>query len=220
MTKPSLSWIDRHKVSSLFDRLTSPKRSRSVEPASESAPPISARTLAPPTPIASPSPSSSTSSPTQAAPAASPVVLVPRPSTLPKLAPVDFQHPGGPLESRLERYVSWVAQMTSCDAVFVADENGLPVVSHAEDPVLIAVTAPCMSVFDQAWRAMGGPAHARRGRLVFAIEDDKLLHVAETGTPWGRFGVAVISPTTVPDDIMQCIQRGLKVALSEEEPQG
>lgn len=218
MTKPSLSWIDRNKVSSLFDRLSSPKRSRSVAPAPGSAPPVSTRTLAPPAPsgVGTMAGLPGQISGSFAAPAP---MSVPRPSALPKTAPRDFEHPGGPLEIRLERYVSWVAQITACEAVFVADENGLPVVSHAEDPVLIAVTAPCMSVFDQAWRAMGGPAHARRGRLVFAIEDDKLLHVAETGTPWGRFGVAVISPTTVPDDVMQCIQRGLSVALSEEEPQ-
>ena len=52
---------------------------------------------------------------------------------------------------------------------------------------------------------------------MLTVDRDKLLHVAEATSRWGRFNVAILSATTIPDLTMRTIQQGLATALSDQE---
>jgi hypothetical protein len=130
------------------------------------------------------------------------------------LATLDLRRDAGTkLEERLELYLAWITSAFPGSAAFVADESGLSLVTSDDDASLVAITAPCMEVFDEAWSVRGGP---RQGRLALAIDGLGLLHVAEVATPWGRFAIAVVARTFIADATMRIMQQGLDEALNEE----
>lgn len=224
MTKPSLSWIEPHTMASLLARASGGPRPRPVEARSFDARsfdarpsdargadargaevwPVEART-------AEGRPLSSRGSRTRTLPPP----MLPVPSLVDPLSSAgrlpDFVRPEGGLEERLQAFLNWVNFGVSPLTAFVADESGLPLAALAED-ALVAVTAPCMAIFRHLWSLSGGEP---RGRLVLVVEQDRLLHVAEAATPWGRCNVAILAQTVIPDATMMTLQRGLATALSE-----
>jgi hypothetical protein len=200
MAKSSLSWIDRGSVSALLGRVRGP-----------AAPPSVAFLGAPsPAPIRAPAPAA----PAVVAPPAPPAEVPAPPAPALSLDTLDLQrNAGAKLEERLERYLRWITGAFPGSAAFVADESGLALVTSDDDDSLVAITAPCMGVFDEAWSVRGGP---RQGRLALAIDGLGLLHVAEVSTPWGRFAIAVVAPAYIDDATMRIMQQGLDEALNEE----
>jgi hypothetical protein len=196
MTKPSLSWIDPQDLQRLLARVSSPEP---APRAAEAPVPLSSRasrtrTLPPPM---LPAPS-----------------LVDPDSSAGRLP--EFSPPPGGLEERLQAFLSWVNLGVGPLTAFVADESGLPLASLADDE-LVAVTAPCMATFKHLGTLSGGEA---RGRMTLVVDQDRQLHVAEASCPWGRFNVAILTQTGIPDTTMKILQRGLVAALAEPGEEG
>lgn len=197
MTKPSLSWIEPSALQALLARASAPVRPvveapRPAVPAPVSHAGRTGRTLPPPPMLPSPS-------------------LVDPESTAGRLP--GFERPDGSVEARLQAFLTWIHRSVVPLAAFVADEGGLPLAAFADD-TLVAVTAPCMAIFQYLATLYG---HEPRGRLVLVVDGKKLLHVAEVATRWGRFNVSILSATTIPDSTMMTIQQGLATALSDQE---
>lgn len=205
MTKSSLSWIEPQAMATLLARVSTPPRRRA-----EILSTVSNKTPASLLP-------SSTSFIEAPRSRTLPPPMLPAPSMTDPLSSMgrlpDFERPSGSLEERLSAFLVWVNRSIAPLSAFVADESGLPMAALAED-ALVAVTAPCMAIFKYLWTLSGGEP---RGRLVLVVDTERLLHVAEVATPWGRFNVSLLAQSIIPDATMMTIQRGLATALSEQE---
>lgn len=208
MTKPSLSWIEPHTMASLLARAGGP-RPRPTEARATDARPTESRAIEARPTLVTPTPGRASRTRTLPPP------MLPVPSLVDPLSSAgrlpDFVRPAGGLEERLQAFLNWVNLGVSPITAFVADESGLPLAALAEE-ALVAVTAPCMAIFRHLRSLSGGEP---RGRLVLVVEHDRLLHVAEAMTPWGRCNVAILAQSVIPDATMMTLQRGLATALSE-----
>ncbi len=221
MTTPSLSWINRSRWSALLDHAVGPKPEARAPASKRSGwvdgfAPLSKRAQSGGIPNATAP--TVPSAPIRPAPAVAvaAVETPPPPSVAPPthraeqqpVLPRPFKAPQGSLENRLQAFFEWVMDSVPCTAAFIADEHGLPLVQRGALPDHIAFSSSVLTLLESLeglpnrWLSVG-------------ISNDSVLHLAEVGTAWGRFGVGIVSNETIRKDVLAVVQQGLERSFEE-----
>jgi hypothetical protein len=218
----SLSWIDRGRWAGLLAKVTDapagdtvPRPARPARPAAPvpaaparrtpTAPPALPSAAAPPPrpmvpsiPVLPPPPPPPSSLPPL--PVAVAVVPPPPPPPARPIYP-DFSSASRNLEERLQALVAWIERCVPCRAAFIADDNGLPVVEHlGADAGQIAAASSILEMLASLrslMRDSGGWLSLKLGAAV--------LHVVEIATPWGRFGIGVVTDDSLPREFLAAL---------------
>jgi len=125
-----------------------------------------------------------------------------------QMLPRPFTPPNGSLEHRLQAFFEWVMDSVPCNAAFIADEHGLPLVQRGALPDHIAFSSSVLTLLEsleglpKRWLSVG-------------ISHDSVLHLAEVGTAWGRFGVGIVSSEAIRKDVLAVVQQGLERSFEE-----
>jgi len=97
----------------------------------------------------------------------------------------------------------------ACRAAFIADDNGLPVVEHlGADPGQIAAASSILLMLASLrslMRDSGGWLSLKLGAAV--------LHVVEVATPWGRFGIGVVTDDSLPREFLTALSAAVERAF-------
>jgi hypothetical protein len=169
-------------------------------PAVASVPPVSRRAPTLPPPPAAPEP-----------PAPPPAVTAP-PAPPPATVYPAFSAPSRNLEERLQALIAWIERSVTCRAAFIADDNGLPVVEHiGADPGEIAASSSILLMLASLrslMRDSGGWLSLKLGTAV--------LHVVEVDTPWGRFGIGVVTDDSLPREFLTALSVAVERAFFGE----
>lgn len=210
-TNRSLSWIDRARFAGLVAKVTdepAPAAAPARRPAvpRNVAPSTTARVAVPPIPAVPPPPIV----PQVALPIAPPPPLPPPPPVVPAAPEYPpFVAASLNLEERLQALVAWIEACVPCRAAFIADDNGLPVVEHlAEDNGEVAAASQILQMLASLrslMRDSGGWLSLKLGNAV--------LHVVEVGTPWGRFGIGVVTDDALPREFLTALSGAVERAF-------
>lgn len=205
----SLSWIDRGRWAGLLatamEAITPPARRPAARPPARPAGP--SRPI-PPVPPQAPRPRKTT----RPLPNARMLPAVP---PLPA-APPPFVTASRSLEERLQALVTWIERSVPCRAAFIADDNGLPVVEHiGAEPGQFAAASSILVMLASLRSLMGDSG----GWLSLKL-GDAILHVVEIATPWGRFGIGVVTDDSLPREFLATLSAAVERAFHGEPSQG
>jgi len=127
-----------------------------------------------------------------------------------------FTSPSRSLEERLQALVSWIEDCVPCHAAFIADDNGLPVVEHlGAEPGQIAAASSILLMLASVRSLMqdsGGWLSLKLGETI--------LHVVEVATPWGRFGIGVVTDDCLPREFLAALSAAVERAFHGESAEG
>jgi len=127
-----------------------------------------------------------------------------------------FASPSRNLEERLQALVSWIEACVPCHAAFIADDNGLPVVEHlGAEPGQIAAASSILLMLASVRSLMqdsGGWLSLKLGETI--------LHVVEVATPWGRFGIGVVTDDCLPREFLTALSAAVERAFHGEPAEG
>lgn len=205
----SLSWIDRGRWAGLLASATEAIAPPTWRPAAR--PPVRparpSRPL-PPIPALAPRPRKIT----RPLPIGRALPAVP---PLPA-APPAFTATSRNLEERLQALVTWIEHCVPCRAAFIADDNGLPVVEHiGAEPGQFAAASSILVMLASLRSLMGDSG----GWLSLKL-GDAILHVVEIATPWGRFGIGVVTDDSLPREFLATLSAAVERAFHGEPSQG
>ena len=126
-----------------------------------------------------------------------------------------FASPSKSLEERLQALVAWIEDCVPCHAAFIADDNGLPVVEHlGAEPGQIAAASSILLMLASLRSLMQGSG----GWLAMKL-GETILHVVEVATPWGRFGIGVVTDDCLPREFLAALSAAVERAF-HGEPEG
>ncbi|MBI4952411.1 MAG: hypothetical protein HY908_10290 [Myxococcales bacterium] len=94
-----------------------------------------------------------------------------------------------PLFERLETFVDWLLAATGASAAFVADEDGLPLVSRHVAEEHVAVSAALDGAMFPVRRLLAGEPQLA---VVIELDGASLLEVLWVSTPSGRLALGVV----------------------------
>jgi len=233
MNNQSLSWIDRGRWAGLLAKATevlepTPAPAAAWPPLRPPAPGAKAtgprprpRRLTPPLPGV-PIPPAVPRLPGVPAPPASRALpdrsaLPGAPLTSPGAAGYPpFISPSRSLEERLQALVGWIEACVPCHAAFIADDNGLPVVEHlGAEPGQIAAASSILLMLASVRSLMQGSG----GWLSLKL-GETILHVVEVATPWGRFGIGVVTDDCLPREFLTALSAAVERAFHGEPAEG
>jgi len=229
MNSQSLSWIDRGRWAGLLAKATEVLAPTPRAPAARplasgpgaAVPHRRARRATPPLPglptppaiprlPGTPPPGPRTLLGVPAPPAAAPEP----PRTVAGYPP--FASPSRSLEERLQALVSWIEACVPCHAAFIADDNGLPVVEHlGAEPGQIAAASSILLMLASLRSLMQGSG----GWLSLKL-GETILHVVEVATPWGRFGIGVVTDDCLPREFLTALSAAVERAFHGEPAEG
>lgn len=156
--------------------------------------------------LADESPSTSAASSTSAPPEASPPTFgmpgAPGVGTLPDLE----IPPDQALTEQLEHFVESLRGATGSYAVFVADSQGLPLVSRHGTEDQIAITAALDRALGPIRESLRG---APQGSVSVEVDRDNVLQVIWVNTEIGRYVVGMVLPQSLGGDVVESIRRQL-----------
>jgi hypothetical protein len=197
----SLSWIDRGHWAGLLAKVTEdpPPAARSV-------------TARPP-----PRPGPPHAPPLPAVPLPAPTIeLLPPPPAKVAAGYQPFSSSSRNLEERLQALVTWIEACVPCRAAFIADDNGLPVVEHlGAEPGQIAAASSILLMLASVrslMRDSGGWLSLKLG--------DAILHVVEVATPWGRFGIGIVTDDSLTREFLAALSAAVEHAFHGELAEG
>ena len=190
MSERSLFWVEAAEITSLLTRIDEPGSPR----------PATAATPVTPSAV-------DTSSTAEAAASASVTDSA-------ALGLGELWLPEGSIEERLGAFLGWLQTAADSSEVFVADAEGLPLVSQGVGDALIATLASLGGV----WGTLRldcpelGP-----GRLAIDFADDRYLHLLATETRWGWLHLGLVT-----DRRLECprIDRILEAFLRTVDTEG
>jgi hypothetical protein len=120
------------------------------------------------------------------------------------------------LAERLQALVAWIEDCVPCRAAFIADDNGLPVVEHlGAEPGQIAAASSILLMLASVRSLMqdsGGWLSLKIGAAI--------LHVVEVATPWGRFGIGVVTDDCLPREFLAALSTAVEHAFHGESAEG
>jgi hypothetical protein len=127
-----------------------------------------------------------------------------------------FTSPSRSLEERLQALVGWIEACVPCHAAFIADDNGLPVVEHlGAEPGQIAAASSILLMLASVRSLMQGSG----GWLSLKL-GETILHVVEVATPWGRFGIGVVTDDCLPREFLTALSSAVERAFHGEPAEG
>jgi len=145
-----------------------------------------------------------------------PPILPPPPpaKVVPSYRP--FSSSSNNLEERLQALVAWIEACVPCRAAFIADDNGLPVVEHlgAEAGQIAAASSILLMLASvrSLMRDSGGWLSLKLGEAI--------LHVVEAETPWGRFGIGVVTDDPLAREFLAALSAAVEDAFHGESEEG
>jgi hypothetical protein len=232
MNNQSLSWIDRGRWEGLLAKaIEAPAPAICLSPARPSVAP--ARPPAPAAPVAIPSTAPRSAAPrlpvVPSLPATRPWPVVPArlagsPPDAPLAPPAQQTSAGYPVFSsssrsfaeRLQALVAWIEDCVPCRAAFIADDNGLPVVEHlGAEPGQIAAASSILLMLASVRSLMQDSG----GWLALKI-GAAILHVVEVATPWGRFGIGVVTDDCLSREFLAALSTAVEHAFHGESAAG
>lgn len=187
MTKPFLSWTDRHHVSDLVGRCVGPSSlpRRSVAPAKIAGAPAA---------LALGTPRSSA-------------------RVAERLEVPDFHAVSAVIEDRVEAFLSWTVETLSARAAFIADEGGLSLGNRGQVGDLAAVSTSVFHLLDEYRREL--PAFEVGRVMLDMVRPNGVLHIVVVGTDLGRFGVGVLCDDALDRNSLSALENGLTTTLTE-----
>jgi len=191
MTKPFLSWTDRHHVSALVGRCLGPA---GPKPPFVDSPKAEERAL--PVGFGGPRPT-------------------PRPGHRagePLQVP-DFHAVSAVIEDRVEAFLSWTVDALAARAAFIADEGGLSLGNRGQVGDLAAVSTSVFHLLDEYRREL--PAFEVGRVLLDMVRPNGVLHIVVVGTDLGRFGVGVLCDDALDRLSLSALENGLTTTLTE-----
>lgn len=233
MNSQSLSWIDRGRWAGLLAKATevlapTPRAAAAWPPLRPPAsgvgavPRTRARRPTPPLPGLPIPPAVPRLPGVPAPPAARTLPGLPPPPATPPEPPrtaagyPPFASPSRSLEERLQALVSWIEACVPCHAAFIADDNGLPVVEHlGAEPGQIAAASSILLMLASVRSLMQGSG----GWLSLKL-GETILHVVEVATPWGRFGIGVVTDDCLPREFLAALSAAVERAFHGESAEG
>ncbi|MEZ4363534.1 MAG: hypothetical protein R3B48_25385 [Kofleriaceae bacterium] len=203
----SLSWIDRGRWNTLLAAATQ------GGPALAPRGPTPARPApARPAPAA-PSPARETPAPEPAAAAAAPAapaaVATPR-------SYATYECTSTLLDDRLQALMAWIEASVPCQAAFIADDNGLPVVEHigAEQGHVAAASSILLML-----ASVRSLVRESGGWLSLKLSSS-VLNVVELTTQWGRFGIGVVTDDLLSQEFFAALSAAVERAFHGDSPEG
>ena len=184
----SLSWIEPGALAAALARAgvgpTASARMASPRPRPVTAPPP-----APPPP-----------------PAVAPLPPAPEVAAVSPFAP-----PEGNLAQRLEAFCEWLSRSLACRGIFVADQDGLPIVEKNTGDEL-AAAAPLITRFLDL-------VHSRHpfvddSGLALALRTGERIHVLQERSDAGRICLGLVVAGPVPTPLLELAQQGFGRALA------
>ena len=115
------------------------------------------------------------------------------------------------LPTRLASFGDWVCGEMSCGAVFVADEQGSPLLIHEVDPSLVSSSVLIAAVARNAVLRMElGGWRSLRIRFTGGV----VLTLAHLACARGSFDLGLVSPGPLPEDVLERVLPRLGQALA------
>lgn len=109
----------------------------------------------------------------------------------------------GPDPARLDALLEQAHAQPGVEGVFVCDPAGLTLAASRVEPLELSLAPAFMGLFAHQRRACGGP---ERGMLMLAFGGRRRLHLMETISPRGRYGLGVVADHTLPDTVLLKLQ--------------
>lgn len=117
----------------------------------------------------------------------------PREEAREAVLPLDVRTSSRPLEARLESLVAWIQRTTAASAVFVLDQDGLPLIDTGMLPDLLSVSPFLLSSINRVRGLMDSELPATVS-LTLTLGADDLLHLHEVESPLGRMALGFVAP--------------------------
>jgi hypothetical protein len=119
-----------------------------------------------------------------------------------------------PLQERLVDFAENVRGATGSYAAFVADSQGLPLVSRNTSDEYIALSAE----IDRALAPIRATLHSDpHGSASLEIDDNNVLQLIWANTPQGRYGIGLILPESLAGEFLHSIRAQLNTLLADTQ---
>lgn len=120
-----------------------------------------------------------------------------------------------PAPAHLDDLLNHARGLPGVEGAFVCDHHGLALASSRIEAVELGTVPALMAVFEDQRRHLGGP---ERGMMVLSLGGRRRVHLIETDTPQGRFGLGVVVDRTLPDATLLGLQMELARTVRPPEP--
>jgi|GEM_PF-5715057 len=118
----------------------------------------------------------------------------------------------GPDPARLDALLDQVRGVPGVEGAFVCDPTGATLAASRMETLELSLGPAFMGLFAHQRNTCGGP---ERGMLMLAFGGRRRLHLMETITPRGRYGLGVVADCTLPDTVLLKLQLELGRILRE-----
>lgn len=126
-----------------------------------------------------------------------------------------FAPPEGSSEDRMEALLDWLDRLTGSRGSFVADNEGLALVSRGVGDKLPALaTAMCGTWSSLCW----GLEVASEGTLVLELAPGERLHLIPATTAWGLMSLGFVTADVLPSETLKTVQETFRRTV--ETPPG
>jgi hypothetical protein len=122
-----------------------------------------------------------------------------------------FVPPEGNLAERLEAFCDWLARNTGCTGIFVADQDGLPVLEKNTGDELVAASSLMARFLDLVHSRH--PAVSDTG-LALELRTGERIHFLQDRSASGRVCLGFVVAAPVAGPMLELAQQGLAGALA------
>ncbi len=119
-----------------------------------------------------------------------------------------------PLQERLVHFAENVRGATGSYAAFVADSQGLPLVSRNTSDEFIALSAEIDRALAPIRATLRSNPH---GSASLEIDDSNVLQIIWANTPQGRYGIGLILPESLAGEFVHSIRHQLNALLADTQ---
>lgn len=112
--------------------------------------------------------------------------------------------------------MAWIEASVPCQAAFIADDNGLPVVEHigAEQGHVAAASSILLML-----ASVRSLVRESGGWLSLKLSSS-VLNVVELTTQWGRFGIGVVTDDLLSQEFFAALSAAVERAFHGDSPEG
>lgn len=142
-------------------------------------------------------------------------LIPPESGTAGRAIPAELRNLRGDLGARLERFASWVREVTGASSIFVLDEDGLTLVARQATDQILALGPILLSSVDRLRTTLelGEPS---RPSLILALGDHEDLWLSRMDSPIGRVSLGVVASRPIEIGRLEAVPEALAITLREE----
>ncbi|GEM_PF-5322673 len=123
-----------------------------------------------------------------------------------------FRSESGSLEALLPEYLAFVVQHSGAHSAFIADSQGLPMVSQGEVEAEAAASSLLYATLDRLW-----DADSECRRISIDLDSERCLVMQWVGTQTESFVLGIATPQPIHPDILDHLARQLCSAVTHLE---